>query len=328
MPDKIENEELLTEAEELEIEVDDHKDEESLQKAVDEKKAELEKKKEKDADPEFWKSEAKSAFEIRDKAKKENRTLKNKIKNLEEKLDNTVDKDKVDELQEQLDTLLEEKKKREDEEEEKRLEKADEAERVKIQEKKKRDALESDFDKKMKDFEEKFNKATERLETQSKEIVTLRRAKLSNEIRDYAAEGGAYNPRQIDKLLSADAEYDKDTDSFYFPVYDEKGKLTDELSVKEKVKEFLEDPDNDNLVESKVNKGGTGHKKAEMGKPSEKKPKPGEYDPKDPDIIKEAERRDMKPETLISIWTKRDEKKKKIEENRKERNRLRSNSRL
>jgi hypothetical protein len=118
--------------------------------------------------------------------------------------------------------------------------------------------------------------------------------------------------------IRQDAYWDKDLKEWRFAEYDEKGKQTDDLTPSEKVKKILEDPDNDNLVEAEVNKGGTGHKKSDTGKAPPAKPKPGEYDPKDPKVVEEAEKRDMTPEALINVWKKRDEKFKKIEERRKE----------
>lgn len=318
----IENEELIEKAQELEINVDDHDDEDSLQDAIDEaesKKAESEKKKK---DPEYLESEAKKAYKARDRAKQEARTLRTKIKELEESQKGKVDQAKLDELQEQLDDLLEKEQEREEEEEKKKLEKADEVEKVKIRSEKEMTKMQKDFDTKLKEFEERFNKTTERLQGKEKEVESLRRIRLGNEIRDVAGDMKAYNPKQIVKLLADDFEYDEELDKFFYPVKEiKRGELTlvDEKTVEERVKEFLEDPDNDNLVEAEINKGGTGHKKTESGKVPEKKTKTGEYDPKDSYIIKEAEKRDMTPENLIKTWIKRDEKMNKIKENREER---------
>ena len=321
----IENEELITEAQELELNTDDYDDEESLQTAIDEKKEEIKREEEKNKDPDFLKSEAKKAYLARDKAKREARTLKSKIQKLEDKLESTVDQEKVDELQEQLNTLLEEKKQREEEEEQKKLEKADELERTKIRAKKEVESVKSEFQKEIDKFKTQFEELNTKTKKKDEEIEDLRRVKLDNELLSSAERYKAIKPSQIVKMLRNEAYWDNDLKGWRFAKYDEKGKQIDELESEEFVKEFLEDPDNDNLVEAEVNKGGTGHQKTDTSKPPVKKTKTGEYDPKDPKIIEEAEHRDMTPEHLIAVWIKRDEKLKKIEERRKERDNKRRN---
>lgn len=314
-------EELLEKAKSLGLEVDDYDDEESLQRAIEEKEKENRKKEEdededKEKDIDFWKSEAKLAFESRDKAKKELRLVKSKIKTLEEKLSSSVDPEEYKNLKSKLDELLNEKREREEEEERKRLEKADEVEKIKIRSKKEIEAMQKEFESKFKELNNNLNKFNEKLSEKEAEINNLRRLRLENEIMDSAVEFKAYNPKQIVRLLSGDFEYDETLGKFTYPVKDEKGKLIDEKTVKERVKEFLSDPENDNLVESKANIEGTGHKKSVSKDVEGDKSKFGDYDPKDPSIVEEAEFRGLEPEQLISIWRKRDEKLKRIKERR------------
>ncbi len=319
--------ELTDKAEELELNVDDYDTEDSLQDAIDEKLEadadddDLDKVKEK---LEFQKGENKKAFAARDRAKKDMRTLRGKadttakeLKDLKEKLEGAPNAEEYDELKTQLDELLEAQQK-------KKESKMDDTEKQKVR-----------FDKQLADLEKKFDGATNKFNDQLKakdteildgknEIKGLRNVRLSGEIMEAAIVGDAYNPKQIVKILSSEFMYDDKLETFTHLVRDGKGKIVDELTVEERVKAFLEDSDNDNLVKSKT-KSGTGGLESgstestnraldnTKGSFSNKmNQKPGEYDPKDPEIIEGADLKGLSVEDYIVTLKLRDEKMSKI----------------
>ncbi|PKO02831.1 MAG: hypothetical protein CVU43_05775 [Chloroflexi bacterium HGW-Chloroflexi-5] len=80
---------------------------------------------------------------------------------------------------------------------------------------------------------------------------------LEYEIAKSAKALRAYSTSQVHQLLKD--RFEQDTDgSFYQPVCDENGNTISKKSVADTVKEFLNDPSNDNLVEADV-RGGSGH---------------------------------------------------------------------
>ena len=122
----------------------------------------------------------------------------------------------------------------------------------------------------------------------------------------------AFNPSQIMNMLEYKFEYDESLDEFSHDIRDNNGKLKDRKTVEDIVKEFLSDPKNENLVKSKIKVGGPDLKKG--GDDSSDKNKklskstPGTYDPKDPDLIEEADEKGLSVEDLIEIKKKRDAK--------------------
>jgi hypothetical protein len=322
----IENEELVEKAEELELKVEDFETEEELQGAIDKK---LEDELEADPDKlkekiEFQKSEARKAFEARDKAKKERLRLSKKydeqakeLKNLQSKLESAPSADEYNDLKVKLDEILEK-------EENAKLDKLDDSEKERVRFEKQLDAFEKKFDATTEKFNDQLKEKDDELKQSKQEIRDLRRVKLNSEILEHAVAGNAYNPKQIVKILTSDFQYDDKLETHTHLVR-EKGKIVDELSVEERVKAFLEDPDNDNLVRSGA-KGGTGTKEvassASTKNVTEKNTgyfptsklgkKPGEYSPKDPDLIKEAELKGLTVEEHIDILKMRDAKMSKI----------------
>lgn len=327
--DKIENQELIDKAKELEINVDDFESEDDLQEAIDTKL----KDESLDADElreklEFQKEQAKKAYAARDKAKKDTRKIKAKmtehektIEEMQKKLEAAPDMEEFKKLQKEMSEIQKAK-------EEKELEKMDEAQKAEIRFNKKME----EFNKKLEATESSFTKKLEEtegaLEKSQKEVTQLRKVRLESEILAEAAKLDAYNPGQIAKLLSGEFNYDKDLETYTAVVRDDKNKIVDELSVKEKVKQFLEDPDNDNLVRSKA-KGGTGSKETGTGSSNaagetkddlnqlklggkNRKSKDGKYDPKDKDLIAEADIKGLSVEDHIAILEMRDAKMNKI----------------
>ena len=329
MPGKIENQELIDKAKELDLDIEEFENEEDLQEAIDDKELEnsddLDSVKEK---LEFQKKEAKKAFDARDKAKKDTRKIKGKlseqektIADMQKKLDAAPNMEKFTELQDKMDALTKEA-------DEKALAKMDDAGKAEVRFNKKME----EFDAKLAASEKTFGKQLEdtkaELAKSKTEISDLRKVRLGAEIVTEAVKGGAYNPDQIKKILESEFNYDKDLETFTSVERNEKGKIVDELSVKERVKKFLGDPDNDNLVKSKA-KGGTGSKDTGTGSSNaagetnegdlehrlggkNRKTSKGEYDPKDKDLIMDADDKGLSVDDHIATLKLRDAKMNKI----------------
>lgn len=326
----IENKELLDKAKKLELDADEYETEDELKSAIEEKEAEIKKEEEGNID---WKEkakhleeEAKKAFSVRDTAKKERRKANEVNKKLQEELDkvkSTLEglpsKDELDELKQFKADVV---KKKEEEE----LKNKNELEKAEIRHKKSIEDMEKSWSDKFEEFKKTQDEAQEVLEKKDKEISLLRQARLEREILEAAMNSNAIKPSQIVKLLKDEFTFDPDLGDngrFVKHVVDVKGKLTDEVEVSDRVGEFLKDPDNDNLVKSDANTGGTGHRESNTGSAGtgEKgrkffgtRRKEGEYDPKDPALLAEAEEKGLEVEDHIEILQKRDATKAKIRE--------------
>lgn len=330
---KTENQELIDKAKEFDLDLEDYDNAEDLQEAIDEaqEKADAEND---DIDSvkeklEFQKAESKKAFDARDKAKKDARRIKGKLseqektlKDLQKQLEAAPDMKEFKALQEKMQTI-------QDEADEKALAKMDDAQKAEVRFNKKLE----EFNKKLESTEQSFSKKLE--ETEAKlaksetEISDLRKVRLGAEIVTEAVKGGAYNPEQIKKILEGDFKYDKDLEIFTSVERNEKGKIVDELSVKERVQQFLGDSDNDNLVKSKA-KGGTGSKETGTSSSNaagenkdddldtsrlggaDRKSKDGTYDPKSKTLIAEADDKGLSVEDHIETLNLRDAKMNKI----------------
>lgn len=312
----IEDKDLLKVAEDLGIEDAANFDDENELK-VEIKKVE-EKKEDKDGeDADFWKSEAKKAFTQRDEAKKERRKLQTQMSILKDDVDGAPKSEDLDVLKEELKTFKEMKKTIDEEKEEKELKEASEIEKAEIGFKKQLDALREDFDLKVTDASNILDKKDKELINKDKEVSSLRRLRLKSEILESATDMKAYNPSQIVKILDSEFEYDATLDKFWRYERDNKGKLVDEKTVEERVKEFLSDPLNDNLVEANL-KRGTGEKggSEEKDKILDKK---GifNYNAKDKSLLEEADEKGLSVEDLIDIKKMRDERLALIKERKK-----------
>jgi hypothetical protein len=325
----VENEKLIEQAKELDLDIEDFEDEDELQEAIDDKLEE----ESQDADKlkeklEFQQKESKKAFDARDRAKKDTRKLKRKMdeqaklmKEMQDKLDDSPDSETFKELQDKMDALTAA-------DEEKRMSKMDEGEKTKIRFQKQLDDMKKDMESHSDKFTKQLEERDERLANNKTEIKGLREARLGGEIIREAAKHNAYKPEQIEKLLISDFTYDEKLESFSYLERDSKNKIVDEKSVEERVKEFLDDPDNDNLVRSDA-KGGTGSKEqgTKSSKAAEDKKrsnesghfgdrlggrKPGEYNKKDPELIADADEKGLSVEDHIDILKMRDAKMNKI----------------
>ena len=310
--------ELIEKAKAAGVNHEDFKDEESLTKAI------TEKTKKKDDDVEVkdldsakeeikkFREEAKKAFEARDEAKKKIRALTAEIDETKAKIKDSPSKEEYDNLKKQLDELAEFKKEYDTKIEEDTLKNKTEAEKLKIRFEKEFERLKKEMDEATVKVKRAVEEKEKELQTKDKEVENLRRHRLRAEIMEYATKMKAYNPAQVARLLIDEFTYDKGLDTFYFHKKDSKGKITDELDIEERVKEFLGDPENDNLVEATVRRGITHNKSDTRGKvdtdttddtDGEKK-----YDPHDPKIIAEADLKGLTVEDHIRILRLRDKK--------------------
>ena len=327
---KTENQELIDKAKELNLDLEDYDNEEDLQEAIDEKEDEdsddLDAVKEK---LEFQKEEAKKAFKARDTAKKDARKIKGKLseqektlKDLQKKLEAAPDMTEFKALQEKMVEI-------QDAADEKALSKMDDAQKAEVRFNKKLEEFNTKLETTEESFSKKLSETEAKLAKSQTEITDLRKIRLGAEIVTEAVKGGAYNPDQIKKILESDFNYDKDLETFTSVERNDKGKIVDELSVKERVKQFLDDPDNDNLVKSKA-KGGTGSKEVGTGSSNaagenkdndletnrlggtDRKSKDGKYDPKSKTLIMEADDKGLSVEDHIETLNLRDAKMNKI----------------
>lgn len=296
--------ELLDKAKELEIEVkDENISDDDLTKQIEEE----EKK-----DKKFWKAEAKAAFADRDKAKKERATLSNQIKEMEAQIKDMPKGDELTALKKELQDLKDHKATVDKEKEDLELSKKSDLEKAEFSFNKKFET----FKKEMEDNLNGTKKATEDLQKKLADkdgvISNLRKSKLRSELMESAIKYDAFNPSQIVNMLEYKFEYSENLDKFSSNIYDNNGKLKDMKEVEDVVKEFLSDPKNENLVKSKIKVGGPDLKKG--GDDSSDKNKklskstPGTYDPKDPDLIREATMKGLEVEDLIETKKLRDAK--------------------
>lgn len=315
--------ELLEKAKKYGIEVDDFENDEELEKAIkdyeEENGTDDDNDDDDDDDPttlkekiEYWKNEAKKAFEDRDNVKKERRRIQKKIKELEDELKERPSSDKIKELNEELEELKNFKDEMDEKLEEEERKKLSEKERLELEYTKKMEKLESNFTKKLDEMTKKLEEKDEALSSREENIKSLRKIKLQNEIMSVAGKLKAFNPKQIVGILSSEFEYDSDLDKFVHYKRDEKGKLVDEFSVEDRVTEFLKDPDNTNLVET-TKKTGTDHNDHSYHKDTRnRKKKSDKYDPNDDKIKEKADERGLSPEEYIDTLVMRDERLAKI----------------
>jgi len=254
-------------------------------------------------DPEYLEQELKKVISQRDSIKSEKRRLQEKLKEFESKMKEIPPKEELDRMMEEYKALKEFKEELDRKKEEEELKKKSEEERLKIRFEKEKQSLQKQFEEQMAEFKKLLEDRENELKQRDERISRLREYRLEREILEIASKK-AYNPKQIVKLLKDGFEYDENLDKFFYPVYDSSGKMVDEKTVDEYVNEFLNDPENDNLVRSDAN--------TESFRSTETEDKTGshsgKYNPKDPRIIKEAEEHGLKPEDWAEIAYRRDVK--------------------
>ena len=193
-----------------------------------------------------------------------------------------------------------------------KLDKMDEIERVRLESKKEAEKFQKQMDDLKKEFEKEKGERDKEFDIAQKKISNLRKSTLDMDIMEAAVKGKAWNPKQVVKLVRDDFTYDDDLDKYSFIKRDGKGKVEDELSIPEYVDAYLKDESNENLVKSDVNTSSLHSDKTKLGeKPIPTKSK---YNPKDPDIIREADLQDVSVERHIKYLEMKDEAMAKKEE--------------
>ena len=303
----MERAELESKANDLELEFDDKITDEDLQKLIDEKSS----KKDDDDDKNMVsRDELKKVIAQRDAAKKDKRLLSSKLKDMESKLSDVPDKESFEKAMKELKGLKKYRDEIEKEKEEKELEKKDDLAKAEIRYQKELDAKDNELKEKLSSWEEKMKEFTQKMDEKDSVISNLRVSTLKGEIISAAAKYDAWNPSQIFKLLKDEFEYDKNLDRFEYVERDEKGKPKDTLSIEERVKQFLSDEDNENLVKGSISKDKSFYTKKDdkTGVKTIIPKKTGEYDPKDEDLLHEADMAGMKVEDWIEIKKMKDKK--------------------
>lgn len=268
-----------------------------------------------DKDLDYWKNEAKKAFEDRDKAKKERRTLLTKLSDLEKKLEKAPPPEKLSELEEKLATLSEFRKQVEQEKEEEELKKKTEIERATIQHQKQVESLSQKFENELNEFKKMMGEKEEKLKAKESQISVLMENKLEKEIYEAAVKYNALSPSQLVRMLKSDFSYNEELDTYEHLVYD-KGKLQAEFNIDERVQDFLKNPENANLVKADVNVNSMQTEKSDKNTNKQNTntnlKKKGKYDPNDPIIKKKADDNGLAVEDYIDTLILRDEKLGKI----------------
>jgi len=198
------------------------------------------------------KTEYEKVVKSLEELKKERRKLKEKLKEYEVKLSQLPEYEKLQEEIEELRRIKEEYERVKEEEE---LKNKSELEKLKYQYEKEKRELE----RQLKSQLEQVAKAKEELEQKVKEreekMYRLQQVRRDAEIRA-CVKGLVYNEDQVVKLLRDEFILNEDGEWVY-PIRNKNGTIIEEKSIAERVKEFLNDPANRNLVIAK-SKGGTG----------------------------------------------------------------------
>jgi len=308
-------EELKKKATELKVEFKDDVTEDDLNVLVTKKEEELSS----DLDylrerVKFLDEESKKAFSKRDSATADKRALSTKIKELEDKLKDSINKEELTKLQKEFEDLKKYKEDIEKQREAEELAKTNEVERAKIQFNKEMDKMRKEFDDMKTSFDSEREKSKNITVEQSKLIESLRGNKLESEILRFAAKYNAYNPDQIVALTKVFFTYDEQLNKYSHLVRDDKGKITDELSVEDYIKTYLGKDENENLVKSGAADTGFDTKTQSRADTKTTTTQKGKYNPKDPAIIKEATDKNLPPEDWAIIKEKMEIKQSKMKE--------------
>jgi len=290
---------LLEEAKKLEITVDDDIKQEDLQKLIDDKKEENQNdvtflKKELDS----WKADAKKAAKKRDTFKEDRERLSKQIADLKESTKNMVSAEDLAEAKKEMKALKDFKKEVDKKTEDKKLADATDAERLQLQLDKKDEEFQKMLDEKLNPILE-TNKTLQKQLDETKAITEkLRFNGLKAEIVTEAARHDVFSTDQVFSIVKDKFKFHKDLGRYTHQKRDNDGKLIDEQTVNEFIKDFLTSEENENLIKSKINKDALHSDKTNKNK---NKSLGGKYNPKDPDIIKEAENVNMSPERYIKV---------------------------
>jgi len=299
---------LIEKAKKLGIEFDpENINEDELKAKIDEAqkdKSDDDDPNKKTKDPDYLEKELKKVIEQRDRIKSERRKLQEKLKSLEDQMKELPPKEEFQKLLDEYKQLKEFKEEFDKKREEDELAKKSEEERLKIRFEKEKESLQKQFEEQLAEVKKILEARENEIKERDSKIQRFREYKLEREILEIASKK-AYNPKQIVKLLKDGFEYDENLDKFFYPVYDSSGKMVNEMTVEERVNEFLNDPENDNLVKSDANNDSMRFRDSQDKRGSGGS---GEYSPNNPRIIEEAKQHNMKPEDWAEIAKLRDKK--------------------
>jgi len=237
----------------------------------------------------------------REKLKEKFRDTRDKLASLEKRLEGVPSGEELKKILAEKKELEDYKKKIEEESEAKRLAEASEIEKLQIQIDKIKASYETSLASKDDEIKKTSSQLRDELEKRSKEIERLLQYRKESEILKAAEKVHAIKPSQIVDMLSHKFIYDEDLGEFVFPIYNAKGKREGEKTVEVYIKEFLEDPENDNLVKAGV-KGGSGHYSSTTTTTTTKNSDAHKYMRSEKAILEEeAEERGLKVEDWIAI---------------------------
>lgn len=260
----------------------------------------------------YLEKEAKKAFGARDRAKAAEKKLKKELEDIKDQLVDAPDKDELNRLSEELQTLKEKEAERQEKIEEEEFKKLSELEREKRRFNKELDKIKESFEDKVNEALSLSKKKEEELNEKESLIQELTKKTLSGEIARIAGENNALKPFQIVRLLKDEFTFNDTIGEFIFEKKNDKGQIIDDMTIEERVKEFLEDPENENLIKPKGSTSGLETRQSiETKTSSSKQGKRYGYDPKDPDLIKEADEKGLDVDFLIDTKIMMDKKLKK-----------------
>lgn len=308
-------EELEAKAKELGISFNDETSDDDLEGLIKAEEEKIDNKKKKD--PDYLAEELSRVINQRDNLKDDKRTLKNQIDKLKENQKNSVSNDEFNELKKELKELKKFKNDVDAEKQRLEEEKMDEVDKLTMRleksEKEKKDlrsTIENEFSSK---FQKQLDDIKTTLDTKDAQLEALRTTGLESEIIKAASKYKAIEPAHIHRMLKNEFEFDSDVNKFTHFVRDKKGKIIDEKSVEDYVKEFLGAEENDYLVSSEANRDSMHTKEPHTRKTQTDIEG---YNPNDPEIQEQAEKESMSVEDYIKIKKLRDAKMAKVDEER------------
>jgi len=311
----MDREELEKKAQELNIEVEEGMSDEDLEAQIakaadaandgDDKELTVEDLKK---EIEFYRKEAKKAFDSRDRSKQEKKILKQELDELKDKIGSAPSSDELKELKTELDELKQKEKERLEKQEEDELKNLSDREREKRMFNKELDKLNDKFKNEVEELRSTLSSRDAELSKKDAKIANLTKKTLEGEIARVASKLNALRPDLVVRLLKDDFTFNEALEQFIYEKV-EKGKIVDDMTVEERVTEFLQDPENDILLKPEGSVSGVEMRQStETRTSNSSKGKRHGYDPKDPKLIKEADMSNMDVDFYIETLIMRDKK--------------------
>jgi len=202
----------------------------------------------------YTKEDMERAIDRRQKALKEKRKVEEEYEELKKRLDDLPKPEEYEKikneylsLKQQMDAVAQKK-------EEEELAKLNEKEREHIKERKELEAKINNLSGQLAEFQNKNKDYDDKIKKYQEKVEKYQGLGLENAIMTAAGRHNAFNARQIVNLLKGDFKLD-DKGDWVYEIYNQRGELADVLDVGERVKIFLEDPENENLLTASVKPG-------------------------------------------------------------------------